>query len=162
MIALVAAVAENNCIGVGGKLPWHIPEDMKRFRELTMGKVVFMGRKTWESIPLRFRPLPGRINVVVTRQADYATHVPAGVEVFGDISAALAAHAGTDIMVIGGAEIYTQTIYSADTLYITRVHQAVQGDAFFPEILPERWQLESVEDHEGFSFCVYHKKSGMM
>ncbi len=154
-LSLVAAVAANNCIGKNGKLPWHIPEDMQHFKEMTSGKVVVMGRKTWESLPPKFRPLPNRVNVVITRQAEYA--VPAGVEVFADIPRALEAHAEDEIAVIGGGEIYRQTIDRSDMLEITHVHQTVDGDAFFPEILAKLWQETAREDHKGFSFVTYKK-----
>src|SRR3990167_8903662 len=112
-ITLIAAISKNNVIGTEGRLPWHIPEDMKHFKTLTMGKVVLMGRKTWESIPEKFRPLPGRTNVIITRQPDYP--VPTGVQTFQSTDDALK----NDVMVIGGAEIYRQTIDRADRLEIT-------------------------------------------
>lgn len=156
MIALVAAVAQNNCIGKRGALPWYLPEDLKHFKKLTLGHVVLMGRKTWDSIPEKFKPLPKRANVVITRQN---LAVPAGVEVYHTIPTALAAHAGKDIFVIGGAEIYNQTFALSDTLYITEVHKPVEGDAFFPEFNKNEWQEIEREDHEGFSFVTYKKPS---
>lgn len=154
-ISLIAAVAKNNCIGKDGRLPWHLPEDMKHFKDLTMGKVVLMGRKTWESIPEKFRPLPGRTNVVVTRQPNYP--VPTGVEVFGSIETALAVHAQDEIVVMGGAEIYRETIDRADALHLTEVDQTVEGDAFFPTIDPSAWTETAREPHEGFSFVTYRR-----
>lgn len=155
-LALVAAVSTNNCIGKDGQLPWHIPEDMKRFKELTMGKTVLMGRKTWESLPVKFRPLPQRKNIIITRQEGYI--VPDGVWIYSSIDAALKAHGQEDIMVIGGAEIYRQTINRADTLHITHVHQSVDGDAFFPTIDPTIWREVEKENHGEFSFVKYAKK----
>lgn len=168
MLSIVAAVSENGVIGNKGTLPWHLPEDMKRFKALTMGKIVLMGRKTWESLPEKFRPLPGRKNVVLTRQT---TLTPAlslrgrargddesPVETYTTIDEALAAHRGEDIMVIGGAEIYRQTIDKADTLYITEVHQQAEGDAYFPKIDPAKWQETAREDHGEISFVVYKRK----
>ena len=108
MITIVAAVARNGCIGKDGGLPWRIPEDMQRYRNITMGKVVVMGRKTWESIPERFRPLPGRTNVVLTRQEAYP--LPAGVERYASLAAALAAHAGAEIVINGGAAVYAAAL----------------------------------------------------
>ena len=157
MLSLIAAMAKNNCIGKGNQLPWHIPEDLKHFKELTSGKIVLMGRKTWESIPEKFRPLPKRANIVITRQKDFP--VPAGVEVYQEITTALTAHPNEEIMVIGGAEIYRQTINNADRLYITEVEQTIDGDAYFPTIDPALWRETERENHEGFSFVTYTKIS---
>ncbi len=151
-LSLIAAVAKNDCIGKDGKLPWHLPEDMAHFKQLTMGKIVLMGRKTWESIPEKFRPLPGRKNVVVTRQTNYA--FPHDVAHYGSVEDALAAHQG-DIVVIGGAELYRQTIDKADTLFITHVDQEVDGDAFFPTIDSKIWRELEREAHDGFAFVTY-------
>lgn len=155
MISLIAAITKNNCIGKSGTLPWYIPEDIQHFKQLTMGKTVLMGRKTWESLPAKFRPLPNRKNVVITRQKDYP--VPDSVEVFHTVDDAILAHADRDIMVIGGAEIYSQTIDRADTLFITHVDRVVDGDAFFPTIDPGIWKETEGEDHVGFSFVTYKK-----
>ena len=155
MLSLIAAIAENNCIGKNNSLPWHIPEDLKHFKEITSGKIVLMGRKTWESIPEKFRPLPKRTNIVITRQKDFS--VPAGVEVYQEIEPALAAHPDEEIVVIGGAEIYRQTVDWADRLYITEVDQTVDGDAFFPEIAPTLWKEVEREKYDGFSFVNYQR-----
>ena len=155
-LSLIAAVAENNCIGKNNALPWHIPEDFARYKKLTMGKVLVMGRKTWESIPEKFRPLPGRTNVVITRQKNYP--VPEGVEIFETVQEALAAHQDEEVMSNGGAEIYRQTIDQADALYITEVKQIVDGDAFFPTIDPALWKEVEREDYPGFSFVKYIKQ----
>jgi dihydrofolate reductase len=155
MVTIVAAVARNGCIGKDGALPWRIPADMKRYRAITMGKVVVMGRKTWESIPAKFRPLPGRTNVVVTRQPDYP--LPEGVERRASLADALAAHAGAEVVINGGGEIYAQAIATADALDVTHVHRDVDGDAFFPPIDPARWRETSREDHDGFSFVTYER-----
>ncbi len=156
MITLIAALAQNNCIGKNGKLPWHIPEDMVHFKELTTGKIVLMGRKTWESIPEKFRPLPNRKNIVITRQENY--FVPSDVEVYTNIEDVLQKYAAEEIMVIGGAEIYKQTIDTADVLEITHVKESVDGDAFFPEIKKDIWNETHREDFENFSFVTYRKK----
>lgn len=155
MLALVAAIAKNNCIGKGNELVWKHPKDMEHFKNITNGKIVLMGRKTWESLPSKFRPLPNRKNIVITRQAPYA--VPTGVEVYSTIDAALAAHQHEDIMVIGGAETYRQTIDRADTLYITQVDKEIEGDAFFPNIDLEIWEGVEREEQDGFRFITYHK-----
>lgn len=154
-LTLIAAVAENGCIGKTGALPWYLPEDLKHFKELTTGKTVLMGRKTWESLPEKFRPLPNRKNVVITRQAEYA--VPSGVHVHRTLASALAEHAAEDVYVIGGAEIYKQTIDAADRLEITRVKQTVDGDAFFPEINPVLWKEVRHDLYDGFAFVTYER-----
>lgn len=156
MVTIVAAVAQNGCIGKNGALPWRIPEDLRRYKAITMGKVVIMGRKTWESIPQRHRPLEGRVNVVVTRQADYA--LPLGVERFGSLDEALAVHAVDDVVVNGGAAIYGDAMGRADRLDITHVHRDVDGDTFFPAIDPKTWKVAWREDHEGFSFVTYERR----
>lgn len=156
MITLIAAVSKNNVIGSDGKLPWHLPEDLKRFKELTTGKTVLMGRKTWESIPEKFRPLPNRTNIVITRRPDFS--VPAGVESYASIDDALSTHATSDLFVIGGAEIYTQTMSRADALEITHVDKDVGGDTFFPTIDPLLWQETNRIDREGYSFVTYARR----
>ncbi len=156
MITLIAAVAQNGCIGKNGALPWRIPEHMKHFKELTIGHVVVMGRKTWESIPKKFRPLPNRTNIVVTRQTDYI--VPDGVETYPSIDDACAAHATATIFIIGGSEIYKQTIDKADRLEITEVAQHVDGDVFFPTIDPKIWKETKREPHDGFTFVTYGRR----
>ncbi len=155
MIALIAAVAQNNCIGKNGQLPWHMPEDLAHFKLLTTSKVVLMGRKTWESLPEKFRPLPNRLNIVITRQTDFV--VPTGVEKYSSIAAALAAHTDENVMVIGGAEMYRATIDLADTLYITHIHENVDGDAFFPTIDDSIWKKTEVESHAKFDLVTYKK-----
>ncbi len=157
MVILIAAISKNNAIGNKGKLPWHIPEDLKRFKEITGGKTVLMGRKTYESI-LGYlgKPLPNRKNIVITRQEGYA--VPEGVLVYKTIEDAFQKHEGEDIYVIGGAEMYAQTIGLAEKLYITEVHQEIEGDAFFPKIEDATWQESARENHEGYSFVIYEKR----
>ncbi|MFA5935902.1 MAG: dihydrofolate reductase [Patescibacteria group bacterium] len=153
MITLIAGISKNNCIGKNGSLPWRIPEDMKHFKDLTMDHPVIMGRKTWESIPEKFRPLPGRRNIVVTRQSDYA--LPEGVDRAGSVDEAI--DLARDPFVIGGTEIYAQAMERADRLEITHVDQNVDGDAFFPTIDPAMWAESMREDHDGFSFVTYER-----
>ena len=156
MITLIAAIAENNCIGDSGKLPWYLPEDLKRFKEITTGHTVLMGRKTFESImDYLGKPLPKRTNIVITRQADYKA--PRGVHIYTNIEDALQKHKDEDIYIIGGAQIYEQTLEKADRLLITEVHKEVDGDTFFPEIDKKVWKETSREDHEGYSFVEYKK-----
>lgn len=156
-LTLIAAVAKNGCIGKDGRLPWRIPEDLKRFKMLTTGHTVLMGRKTWESIPEKFRPLPDRTNIVLTKQTDY--DLPVDVERFDSLEKALAAHQfEEDVFVIGGARIYEQTMGAADRLMITEVDQTIEGDAFFPKIDPEQWLETEREPHDGFAFVTYHRR----
>jgi dihydrofolate reductase len=133
-VALVAAVARGGVIGQGDTLPWHIPEDMAHFRELTRGAPVVMGRRTWDSLPARFRPLPGRRNIVVTRQTAWrapGAEVAHSVQQALDIAAA-PAPAGGRVFVIGGAEIYAAALPWADELELTEIDHDFPGDARFP------------------------------
>jgi dihydrofolate reductase len=167
-IVIIAAVAENDVIGQGGAMPWRLKSDMKHFRALTMGKPVVMGRKTYLSLALK--PLPGRTNIVVTRDANFTAP---GVAVAASLDAALetargdALRRGTDIVVIGGAEIYAQAMPIASRLEITRIHLAPQGDTAFPPIDPSIWREAAREPHparEGddaaFDFVSYVKAEG--
>ncbi len=140
-LALIAAVSENNVIGFENALPWRIPEDLARFKALTMGHVLVMGRKTYESIG---RPLPGRITLVLTRRGDFS--VP-GVLVARDRQEAVALVGGRDAFIAGGAEIYALFLPLATTLYLTRVHDVYDGDTFFPPFDPREWRLVSEEAH---------------
>lgn len=152
-LSLIAAISENNCIGKKNALPWYLPEDLQHFKKLTTGHTVLMGRKTWESIPEKFRPLPNRKNIVITAQANFI--VPQKVAVFHSISDAIAAHKHEQVFIIGGAHVYAQTIALADTLYITEVHQFIDGDVFFPEIDKHIWKEIERQDYEKFSFVTY-------
>ena len=153
-ICIIAAVAKNRVIGKDNQLLWHIPEDMKHFRELTRGKPVIMGRKTWESLPERFRPLPGRQNIVVTRNGSYVTE---GAFLAGSLDEALqVADAALEVFVIGGAEVYQQALPLADTLYLTEVDLASDGDVSFPEFSLIEWAETGRERHQapdGFAFA---------
>ena len=136
-IIIIAAVAKNRVIGKDNQLLWNIPEDMAHFKALTQGHAVLMGRKTWESLPERFRPLPGRRNIVITRQADYPA--PGAVRAASLEEGIAAAHDAEKLFIIGGAEIYAQAMMLADTLEITEVGLEPEGDAWFPAIDPTRW-----------------------
>jgi dihydrofolate reductase len=154
--SIIAAVAKNNCIGVGNRIPWHIPEDFKYFKNTTMGKTVLMGENTFKSIiGYLGKPLPGRKTAVVT--LDKYFQAPEGVRVFNSLDEAWEKLEGEDVFVAGGASIYRQTIDRVDKLYITLVDQEPAGDVFFPEIDKKVWREESREDHEGFAFTVYGK-----
>jgi dihydrofolate reductase len=140
VISLVVAVAENGLIGRDGGLPWRIPGDLRHFKAVTMGKPIVMGRKTWESLG---RPLPGRRNIVITRNADYRAE---GAAVAHDLNAAIAvAGDAPEICVIGGAEIYAQALPRAHRLYLTEVHGAPAGDTFFPAFDRGAWREVSRE-----------------
>jgi dihydrofolate reductase len=133
-VTLIVAMAKNRAIGKDNTLPWHIPEDLKRFKALTMGHPIVMGRKTFDSIG---RPLPGRRNIVISRNRSLA--IP-GVEVTGSLDEALAAcSAEPEVFVIGGEQIYAQALGRADRIEMTEVGQAVDGDAFFPPIDEAAW-----------------------
>ena len=132
MISLIAALSERTrVIGRGGDLVWHIPEDLKRFKTLTLGHPVIMGRKTWESLPPKFRPLPGRTNIVVTRKKEY---VAEGATVTHSFESALAraGDSSTEVFVIGGEELYTSALPYTDRLYLTLIDAEEKGDAYFP------------------------------
>lgn len=142
IVSLIAAMDEDRVIGIDNRLPWRLPADLQWFKAQTLGKPVLMGRKTFESLG---RPLPGRTNIVVSRDPDFA---PAGVRVARDADAALAlAGDATEVMVIGGASFYTQMLPRAQRLYLTRIHTRVRGDAWFPEFDPAQWQEILREDH---------------
>ena len=161
-LVLVVAYAEHRVIGADGGMPWHLPSDLRHFKQVTMGKPVIMGRKTFESIG---RALPGRDNIVVTRDAEYTA---AGACVAGDIDAAIrlaresACRDGqSEICVIGGGEIYRQTLELAARVYLTEVHLSVEGDTSFPELSVHEWTEVAREDHVAgdkdtadFSFVV--------
>lgn len=137
-VAIVAVVGANREIGKGGDLIWHIPEDLRHFKELTFGGAVVMGRKTWESLPRK--PLPGRLNVVVTRSGIPQTP---GVVTASSIEEALEKGKGNPIFIIGGGEIYRQSMKFADRLYLTEVAAEDSGaDTYFPEISPADWARE--------------------
>ena len=163
-LSLIAALGENRVIGVDNSMPWHLPADFKYFKATTLGKPIIMGRKTWDSLG---RPLPGRLNLVVSRQTDLQLE---GAEVFASLDAAVeraqawAKEQGvSEVMLIGGAQLYTQALADADRLYLTRVGLSPQGDAWFPEFDQAQWTLVSNEPHaaeEGkpaFSFEVWER-----
>ncbi len=139
-IVLVVAIAQNGVIGKKGAIPWHISDDMKRFKALTMGHTVVMGRKTWDSLPRK--PLPGRINVVVTRQKDWRAE---GAVAAASLGQATSGTSGT-VMVIGGAEIYERALPLASRIELTEVHKDFQGDALF-ELDRSGWHETAREDH---------------
>lgn len=157
MITLVAAISKNNCIGRDNTIPWNLPEDMKRVREITRGKVLIMGRNTWESIPEHRRPLPDRINVVITKNKSYP--LPAGVERYDSVPQAIKAHQNEEIVGFGGQRIFEEMIEIAHVLEITHVDQTIDNcHAFFPRIDPIIWRETKREDHNNFSFITYQRR----
>lgn len=157
-LALIVAAARNNAIGKNNTLPWHLPQDLKHFKAVTLGKPIIMGRKTYESIG---RPLPGRPNIVITRQSDWMVD---GVLVAADLAAAidLAERAASEleskpdeVMIIGGAEIYRCSIDLAQRIYLTRIGVDIDGDAFFPELDSHSWKQVSVTPGDAASPLPY-------
>ena len=157
---LIFARARHGVIGRDNALPWHLPEDMAHFKRTTLGCPVIMGRKTWDSLPAKFRPLPGRLNVVVTRQLDWTA---AGAVVAHSLQAACAGcPAESTAWVIGGADLYAQAIALANTAVVTEIDADFEGDAFAPCFGPE-WLETSRETHISsngltFSFVTYQKQ----
>lgn len=164
-LALIVAAAANNVIGCENRLPWHLPEDLKYFKATTMGKPIIMGRKTYDSIG---KPLPGRSNIVITRQRDWQAE---GVLVAHDIDQAIelaesiVANADERIdeaVIIGGAEIYRVSIKRAQKIYLTRIKKNFSGDAYFPELSPQEWlKVSAIEggaqSSEPYSFMVLER-----
>lgn len=142
-IALVAALDENGLIGAGGGMPWHVPTDLKRFRQITLHKPVLMGRRTHEAIG---RALPRRRNLILTRNPDYAAAEGCErVATLDDARMIAAADGAAQLAVIGGAQVYAAALARAQRLYITRIHDRFQGDTWFPEVDWSQWQLVSSE-----------------
>jgi dihydrofolate reductase len=152
VINLIWAEAADRVIGSDGELPWHLPEDLQRFKQLTMGSTVVMGRVTWESLPTSVRPLPGRRNIVVSGQASYDAP---GAEVVSSLESAMEGADG-DVWVIGGASIYEQALPFADRVVRTRVHVAVDGDARAP-VLDADWTMVERDPASG----LHHSESGV-
>jgi len=165
-LAAIVAAAENGVIGRNNALPWHLPQDLQYFKRVTMGKPIIMGRKTFESIG---KPLPGRSNIVITRNADFRAD---GVRTVNSLAAALRAAEDIalidgveEVVVIGGAEIYRESLPRASRLYLTQVHANVEGDAYLPEIEWSQWH-ESAREHfpaqganpYAYSFLVFDRR----
>ncbi|WP_069081540.1 dihydrofolate reductase [Pseudomonas sp. TCU-HL1] len=164
-LCLIAALAQNRVIGRDNQLPWHLPADLKHFKAMTLGKPIIMGRKTWDSLG---RPLPGRLNLVVSRQSGLVLE---GAEVLPSLEAAVQrAEAwareedAEELMLIGGAQLYAEGLTAADRLYLTRVELAPEGDAYFPEVSQQEWRLASSIEHEAttdtpaYAFEVWEKR----
>ncbi len=158
MVSLLVARSSNGVIGRDGDLPWRLPSDLKRFRELTTGHSVLMGRRTFESLPTAFRPLPNRRNLVLSSNQDYPAD---GAEVFTGLSEALQSCTG-ECFVIGGGITYEEALPFAELVYVTEVDGEIDGDTFFPALAQSEWRLRErrdpiVENGHTFAFCVYER-----
>ena len=158
-LTLIAAIARNGVIGKGNALPWHLPEDLRRFKALTTGQAVIMGRKTWDSLPAKFRPLPNRLNIVVTRNRDYRAE---GATVVGSLDAAIHASQTLTPFVIGGAELYAHALPLAQRLELTEIDADIEGDAHFPHWDRRPWREAARETHRAeagwnYSFVSYER-----
>ncbi|WP_431099518.1 dihydrofolate reductase [Polaromonas aquatica] len=157
---MIFARAANGVIGRDNTIPWRLPEDMAHFKRLTTGWPVIMGRKTWDSLPPKFRPLPGRANIVITRQPDWKD---SGAETAASLADALALCAASDeVWIIGGAQIYAQAMPLAERIEVTEIAENIEGDAYAPPLGPE-WRETAREDHVAangmkFSFVTYQNK----
>jgi dihydrofolate reductase len=164
IISLIAAVTNNSVIGKNNDLPWHLPDDMKYFMQTTKGHHAIMGRKNYESLPTKFRPLPNRTNIVVTRQS--SLHAP-GCIVVNSLESALGIakqNGEPEVFIIGGAAIYELGLPFADKLYLTEIQAEIEGDTYFPQIDFVEWRETSRKHHESdarhryaFDFVVYEK-----
>jgi dihydrofolate reductase len=159
-LSLIVAMARNRIIGVENDLPWHIPADLQRFKAITLGKPVIMGRKTFQSIEARLKkPLPGRPNIVISANGfSYP-----GIDVFSDLETAISEaryeHPDTELMIIGGASIYEQALPLVDRMYLTIVDQDVKGDASFPSFDENAWTETALEKFDGYSFRTLERKA---
>jgi dihydrofolate reductase len=150
-LSLIAAMAQNGVIGIDNRLPWRLPEDLKRFKSITLGHVLIMGRKTFQSIG---KALPGRDTIVVSRSREFAAP---GARVVASLDAALAAAGDGEVFIAGGAELYAQTIARADRLYLTVLDAPFDGDARFPAFDERLWRVRERERRDGFEFRVYER-----
>ena len=162
-LKLIYARAANGVIGLNNQMPWHLPEDLAHFKRTTLGCPVLMGRKTWDSIPAKFRPLPGRANLVITRQKDWHAEGALVAHSLAEGIALALAHypEGKDLWVMGGADIYAQAAPYADEAVVTEIEASYEGDAFAPQLSSD-WQDVSRESHVSltglkFSFVTYRK-----
>ena len=163
LLALIAIVARNGVIGRDNTMPWHLPEDLKQFRETTTGHAVIMGRRTWESLPPKVRPLPGRRNVVLTRQSGWLAE---GAEVVPSLDAALTLLQGQPrAFVIGGAGVYATALAQADELHLTEIHQDFDGDVAFPPFdrgafveISRQPRQAAAPNAFAFDFVVYRRR----
>lgn len=148
IVSLIVAASQNNVIGKKGQLPWHMPTDMKYFKDVTMGHCVIMGRKNYDSIPDRFRPLSGRTNIIVTRQKKISAPDCVVVNSIKEALETAKEKNETEAFIIGGGEIFRHSMPVADKIYLTRIHANIDGDVHFPSINMNEWKEESVQFHK--------------
>lgn len=158
-LALIVARAENGVIGADGGLPWRLPDDLKHFKALTLGKPCIMGRKTWDSLPKK--PLVGRTNIVLTRQSDFAADGAVVACTLKDAIALGAAENPSEIMVIGGADIFAAALALASRVYLTEVHATPTGDVTMPGFPPEIWQEASRETMPTHSYVLLERRAAL-
>lgn len=170
MVSIIVAVAENNVIGKNNDLIWHLPKDMQFFKQTTLHHHIITGRKNYISIPVKFRPLANRTNIVLTRQQDFPEE---GCVVLNSLEAAIKfakQNNENEVFIIGGGQIYKEALEKnlVDKLYVTHVHHSFDGDTFFPEIDTTKWKKINEETHSSdekhaysFSFCTYAKDEGI-
>ena len=165
-VSMVVAASDNNAIGLKGNLLWRLPDDMQFFKDITWGHHVLMGRKSWEALPEKYRPLPGRKNIVVTRQKDFKA---TGCEIVDNIDAGITLaekNGENELMIIGGGEIYRQALDKTNRIYLTRVHHIFENaDAYFPELNKNDWKEVSKKEYHtdarhqyAFDFLVFERK----
>lgn len=164
IVSMIAALTKNNVIGKNNDLPWHLPDDMKYFMQTTKGHFVIMGRKNYQSIPEKFRPLPNRTNIVITRQTNFEAP---GCQVINSLDEAIAVCKKAnpkEIFLIGGSSIYKEGLQFANKLYLTEIHAEIDGDVYFPQINKNDWKEKSRVPHSNddrhqyaFDFVVYEK-----
>jgi dihydrofolate reductase len=147
VLGLIWAQAHDRVIGARGAMPWHLPEDLKHFRTMTTGATVVMGRATWESLDPRYRPLPGRRNIVLSRRAEFTAQ---GAETATDLDGALAAAGDADVWVIGGGQLYAEAIGRADRLEVTDIDLAVDGDTRAPVVDDRVWEVAAADPDRGW------------
>lgn len=162
MISFMVAMDENRVIGYKNELPWHLPEDLKHFKRVTMGHPIIMGRKTFESIG---RPLPGRENIIISRQEDYKKEGCRVMNSLEEVEELIGKKSADEYFVIGGAEIFKELLPLADRLYITFIHEEFEGDTLFPPFIMNEWELVSTEqglkndqNPYDYEFLVYERK----
>jgi dihydrofolate reductase len=156
LISLIVAISKNRVIGAAGQLPWRLPGDLQRFKRLTMGQTLLMGRKTYQSIG---RPLPGRKTIVLSRDPDFRA---ADCTVAADLPSGLAAADGAELFICGGGEIYRQTLPLVERIYLTELQREVAGDTFFPEIPTDQFQvisrLQGIAGDEAYCFSILQRR----
>ncbi len=164
LISIIVAVSENNVIGRNNDLPWHLPADMKYFKDTTLGHCVVMGRKNFQSIPDKYRPLEGRTNIVVTRQTGFQEDGTVTVHSIDEAIEFAKSKMETECFIIGGGQIFAQSLNLSDRIYLTRIHHEFEGDVHFPVLSPGDWKESSRRDIPAdeknkypFSFLIYDR-----